>query len=393
MDSIKNEINEKLFVACRNGNLAEAKEAIYFGADLKAIDSINYTPLMLACNGGHLEIVKYLVLTKGVDVNQKNEGNGSALMLAVLKNHEGIVEVLLGAGAQVNIQNKSGNTPVFAAAYNGYDRILVLLIKYGADVNLRNYIGTTPIIEAVNRKNIVIVDILIRAGANIYLKNNNEETALKIAALNPINYEIVFRLLSVMSSDEYHLIKQQETANQLTVNEAPKKKRRSRSEDFFRVMSVGLSKMTFGLINPISLQEVKDNNHQAKKSSYFEQYHKAVLFYQTELFSMLGTSAHPTKEGEKSFLDLPTDVIILILSKCYPDWYHYRLKQDIFFIKDKISQALEKRPQPDKVAILAIPSLTFQFAQMQLSSCREENDSMTCEEKFSHSEKSANRIS
>lgn len=393
MDSSKNENNEKLFLACKQGNLAEVKSAIVLGTELKAFNQTNLTALMIASDGGYVEIVKYLII-KGVDVDQKNEGNGSALMLAVLKNHEEVIMVLLEAGAQVNIQNKNGNTPLFAAAYQGFNNLLPLLISHGADVNLQNHHGTTPIMEAVNRKYIMAVDILIQAGANIYLKNKNGETALKMAALNlsPIDYEIVFRLLSVMSSDEYHLVKQQEEAKQLTVNIQPKKKRRSRSDSFFRAMGTGLSKMTFGLVNPVSLQEIKDNNYQVKSSNYFEIYHKKILSYQKEIFGMLGTLNHP-KEQKKAFLDLPTDVIVLILSNCYPTWYQYRLKRDILFIKEAIFQAVDKKKQPDNQDYTTCYSLTFQFSNMRLSSCMEENESMICEEKLSYSEKSANKIS
>ena len=392
MDFSKNEINEKLFLACRNGSLAGVKEAIFLGGDLKAIDSINYTPLMLACNHGHLEIVKYL-LTKSIDVNQKNEGNGSALMLAVLKNHEEIVVVLLKAGAQVNIQNKSGNAPLGAAAYNGYIRILSLLIAHGADVNLRNNTGTTPIMEAAYRKFIVVVDILIQAGANIYLKNNNGEMALKFAALTPLNHELIFRLLSVMSSDEYNLAKQQENLNPSATNINPPKKRRSSSNAILRKVSHGLSKLTFGLLSPITLQEIKDNNHQAQSSGYFELYHKNVLCYQKDIFSLLGTLRH-SKERETSFLDLPADVILVILSSRYPEWYQYRLKRDMLFITDTISQVVEKRAQPDNdnAANLAAPVLTFQFSQMHLSSFIEQNEERILEEECSLSEKSTNRI-
>ncbi len=391
MDSSANH-NETLLWACKHGDFEKVKQAHASGADLKTVNSTNLTPLMLASNGGYLEIVKYLI-SKGVDVNQKNEGNGSALMLAVLNNHEEVVVALLSAGAQTNIPNKNGNTPIFAAAYRGYIRILSLLIQHGADINGCNNNGTTPLMETLSSKRIEALDMVIQAGANIYLKNHHGETALKIAVLKPTDYEVVFRLLSLMSSDEYHLIKQQESANQLVVEEAPKKKRRSRSDGFFKAMSVGLSKMTFGLINPISLQEVKDNNNQAKKSSYFELYHKQVLSYQKDIVAMLGTLA-PLQERQKSFLDLPADAIFLILSNCYPEWYHYRLKRDISFIKDIIYQTIEKRtPPPSHTLDAACSSLTFQFSHMRLSSCIEENEGLIREEKLSHSEKSANRIS
>ncbi len=50
---------------------------------------------------GDAEAVKSL-LAKGADVNAKDKGGGTALMMAINNNHAGVVRLLIDKGADVN---------------------------------------------------------------------------------------------------------------------------------------------------------------------------------------------------------------------------------------------------------------------------------------------------
>ena len=86
-----------------------------------------------------------LLITKGADVNAKNDRHATPLHPAALYGHKEVVELLIAAGADVNAKEKYEKTPLHHASKAGYYEIVELLIAAGADVNVKNIAGKTPL--------------------------------------------------------------------------------------------------------------------------------------------------------------------------------------------------------------------------------------------------------
>ena len=67
------------------------------------------TMLMLAAVRGHLPLVELLV-SRGADVNKQEFSGFTALMLGCMDNNPDIVAHLLRAGARTDVRNREGNT-------------------------------------------------------------------------------------------------------------------------------------------------------------------------------------------------------------------------------------------------------------------------------------------
>lgn len=80
---------------------------------------LRWTPLIIACSAGHLDIVK-LFLSKGANVNGCTDQGRSGLLYACSKNHEEIAKLLLDNHADINLQDKFGATPLHRAASVGH---------------------------------------------------------------------------------------------------------------------------------------------------------------------------------------------------------------------------------------------------------------------------------
>lgn len=105
------------------------------------------------------------MLSAGADPNCLNLYYYSPLHLAVNRNHDNIVELLLAYNADPNIIGHTGMTPLHFAAYHGNNVISHRLISEGANVNTVNKKGKTPLHYAAKQGNIDIVSELIFAGA------------------------------------------------------------------------------------------------------------------------------------------------------------------------------------------------------------------------------------
>ena len=96
------------------------------------IEAIKIVVLILIMNG-----VKEAeeAIKAGANVNDVNEYEDTALMLASRNGHKDMVEMLIKAGAEVNAKNKREETALMLASRNGHKDMVEMLIKAGANVN------------------------------------------------------------------------------------------------------------------------------------------------------------------------------------------------------------------------------------------------------------------
>merc|ERR1711871_787217 len=98
------------------------------------VNKYGWTPLHIAVEKGHLEIVKVLIASGG-SVN-KADNVVNVLFVASWNGHLEIVKVLIASGVLVNNVNNNGWTPLYFASLKGHLEIVkVLLIASGGLLN------------------------------------------------------------------------------------------------------------------------------------------------------------------------------------------------------------------------------------------------------------------
>lgn len=92
-----------------------------------------------------------------------------------------IVKALLKAGANVNTRNFGNWTPLMIAAGFGKINLIELLLDNGANIEAGDIAGWTPLIWAVRYGNGNVVKLLLDRGANINAEDDRGKTSLNMA--------------------------------------------------------------------------------------------------------------------------------------------------------------------------------------------------------------------
>ena len=186
------DLNKELINASVKGNIDDIKKLLIAGADINTKDNaIQTTPIALAANRGHLEVVKFL-FSQGAQIDAVCNIGTSALMIASAKGHLEVVRFLLNAGANHRLLDIKGFSALTFAASAGNIAVCKLLIDKGAIVDLRNPNGPTPLYIAAIKGNKGIVSYLLGKGAdpNVSIStggsNINAASAARLRGYNEI---------------------------------------------------------------------------------------------------------------------------------------------------------------------------------------------------------------
>jgi ankyrin repeat protein len=172
--------NDELLLACFNGNLAETKRLI----NQYSVEGMHecISPLMIACQLGHVDIVNVL-LENGADINRTNN-QVTALCYAAMSGSIDIVNLLLKHPDLDLWQERiiENDALAFACKSGNLSTVILLLESGVSKLDRMYYIGISPLMVASFFGHKELVDFFIASGADINASDRCGHTALMYAA-------------------------------------------------------------------------------------------------------------------------------------------------------------------------------------------------------------------
>ncbi|XP_068561366.1 dynein axonemal heavy chain 12 [Cebidichthys violaceus] len=158
-DLQNDEQDSPLVAAILNDQYDLATLLLRYGAGVDQTGPLNRTALHESAFLG-LENFVYLLLVSGADPNASDIKKKTPLALAAQNGHLNVVEVLLEKGAHVCCESESGSV-LFDAAASGNPDIISMLLDHGADPNRPLYSGHLPLHRVAYHGHILALEHLI----------------------------------------------------------------------------------------------------------------------------------------------------------------------------------------------------------------------------------------
>lgn len=163
-----------LFEAIEAHDRRRVAQALGDGADPNAVRDTppRWRPLHAAVEelefGGPVDTLVVLI-RRGAEVNARDEGDSTPLLMACFRRRLDGVQILLAAGADPDVVGGEGDTPLGWAVEQGDGELASLLLDCGAGKSIdasSGIGGTTPLGHAARRLDLAMVELLLERGAD-----------------------------------------------------------------------------------------------------------------------------------------------------------------------------------------------------------------------------------
>ncbi|XP_067653150.1 putative ankyrin repeat protein RF_0381 [Haliotis asinina] len=172
-----------VMVAAQLGHRNVVKFLVGTGADVSLGDSDGDNVLHLACIGGDLETVKLIVSMNVLDINSREQYNMTPVMMAAGKGFSDMVKFLVGRGADVSLGDSDGDNVLHYACFGGDLEIVELIVSMNVlDINSRGRYSRTPVMRAAEKGNRDVVEFLVGRGADLALVSSYGNNILHLAS-------------------------------------------------------------------------------------------------------------------------------------------------------------------------------------------------------------------
>jgi uncharacterized protein len=156
--SMKPDSEMDLYDAAQYGKFARVEQLLKLDpSSINAGDKYGFTALHGVVGEHYFEMAS-LLITKGANVNAKNDEGVTPLHLAA---YPEMAEILVASGANLEARDASGNTPLhLATEHPEMLDVVEKLVELGADVSAKNNDGQTALDIAISRDDAEKIEFL-----------------------------------------------------------------------------------------------------------------------------------------------------------------------------------------------------------------------------------------
>ncbi|XP_063927802.1 uncharacterized protein LOC135140972 [Zophobas morio] len=172
-----------LHLACAMGRLELVMFFLSKGTDVNAANKYGRTPLYVAVENGHEEVVKYLVDEAHANVNKKAWDGLGPLELAIKQGNVNMVRLFLEKNVDVDSTDGYGMKPLHLAAKQSNLEILVMVLERSKSVDVRTSNSRTSLHFTVENGNLAFCEYLLEKKARVNVSDETGKSCLFLAII------------------------------------------------------------------------------------------------------------------------------------------------------------------------------------------------------------------
>lgn len=169
--------NDLFLESAKAGNINLLKYCLTKGADLQVKNQSGENALLLAVLNGRLEVYKSCIQL-GISPNSITATNENALMLSFRSGNMALLAELLAANQNLDYQNASGETALFYAERSEMTEAFDLFLSTSPNLNHKDKNGNTAMMKAAMAGRTYHVHKLMEMGADFQVINNSGENLI-----------------------------------------------------------------------------------------------------------------------------------------------------------------------------------------------------------------------
>ncbi|XP_048258283.1 serine/threonine-protein phosphatase 6 regulatory ankyrin repeat subunit B-like isoform X2 [Haliotis rufescens] len=171
------------------------------GCDLSAVDDDGNNILHIACFGGNVYIVEYLITHNTADIESRGNFGTTPVMAAAEKGQQKVFDLLVGKGCNLSAVDGKGNNILHFASFSDNVHIVEYLITHKiADIESRGEVGRTPVMFAAEKGKQQVFYLLVGKGCNLSAVDDGGDNILHLACFSD-NVHIVDYLITHNTAD------------------------------------------------------------------------------------------------------------------------------------------------------------------------------------------------
>ncbi|XP_067661852.1 ankyrin repeat and protein kinase domain-containing protein 1-like [Haliotis asinina] len=168
-----------VIVAAEQGHTEVVKLLVKHAANLLLRDENGDNILHRACYAGQLDVVKYILSLKSMDINSRGWRKRTPVIVAAEQGHTEVVKLLVKHAANLLLRDENGDDILHCACYPGrVDVVKYVLSLNTVDINSKGLKKRTPPMAATIYGKKEVVELLVKHGADLLLSGIEEAVCL-----------------------------------------------------------------------------------------------------------------------------------------------------------------------------------------------------------------------